>query len=220
MRALIFDMDGVIVDSEIHWKTSEGFFLKSLVSQWGPVDQGRITGISIYDTYDLLAREYGLAKSREEFMALYQEMAKDIYLQKASLIEGFRELLILARDKGMRTALASSSRRSWIEMVLGRFDLLPYFDAVVSIEDLPGAKGKPEPDIYLRTAEMLGVQPSECIVIEDSTNGVLSARRAGMFCIGFRNGFNEEQDLSEANVIVEGYRGIQEIADLGLQIAD
>jgi HAD superfamily hydrolase (TIGR01509 family) len=205
-------MDGVIVDSEAHWKDSEGFFLRSLLPQWTPEDQVRIIGISIYDTYNMLATEYGLKKTREDFMALYQEIAKEIYQEKASLIEGFRELLMLAREKGMRTALASSSRRSWIDILMTRFQLQPYFDAVVSIEDLPGAKGKPAPDIYLRTAEMLGVRPEECIVIEDSKNGVLSAKSAGMYCIGFRNGFNDEQDISSADVIVEGYAGI---ADLG-----
>lgn len=210
-------MDGVIVDSELHWKDSEGYFLRSLVPDWSPEDQVKIIGISIYDTYDMLAGEYGLTKTREEFMALYQEMAKEIYTEKAALIEGFRELLLLTREKGICTALASSSRISWVNMVLERFELRPYFDAVVSIEDLPGVNGKPAPDIYLRTAEMLGVEPRECIVIEDSKSGVLSAKRAGMYCIGFRNGFNEEQDISEADVIVEGYA---EIADLGLRIAE
>lgn len=212
-------MDGVIVDSEVHWKDSEGFFLKSLLPGWGPDDQSKIIGISIYDTYDMLAGQYGLNKTREEFMALYQEIAKEIYMEKASLIEGFQELLMLARDKGMSTALASSSRRTWIDMLMERFDLLPFFDATVSIEDLPGANGKPAPDIYLHTAEILGVQPGDCIVIEDSKSGVLSAKRAGMFCIGFRNGFNEDQDLSAADVTVEGYAGITEIADCGIKSA-
>ena len=93
-------------------------------------------------------------------------MAKDIYGEKVSLIDGFRELLVAVREKGVSVALASSSRRSWIDIVLDRFELRPYFDAVVSVEDLEPIRGKPAPDIYLRTAELLGVASSECVVIE------------------------------------------------------
>lgn len=209
-------MDGVIVDSEVHWKDVEGFFLQSLVPGWSPADQGRIIGLSIYDTHDMLVREYSFEKSLPEFMDLYQEMAEEIYGRKASLIEGFHDLLLLARGKGLPTALASSSRRSWIELLLRRYDLAPLFDVVVSAEDLEGAEGKPSPAIYLHTARLLGVPPSECAVIEDSRNGVISAKRAGMYCIGFRNGFNEEQDLSGADVIVSGYAELDSSVLLGL----
>lgn len=215
MHAVIFDMDGVIVDSEIHWKSLEGFFLKSLVPTWTDQDQGRIIGLSINDTYALLSGEYGLQKSREEFFALYQEIAREIYGQKAALIEGFHELLLLLKEKGVPLALASSSRKNWIDLLLDRYELRPYFDVVVSAEDLPGGQGKPSPAIYLHTAKLLGVPPEKCIVIEDSRNGVLSAKNAGMYCIGFRNGFNEEQDLSGADTIVNGYKELDSTVLLG-----
>ena len=215
MHAVIFDMDGVIVDSEIHWKSLEGFFLKSLVPTWTDQDQGRIIGLSINDTYALLSGEYGLQKSREEFFALYQEIAREIYGQKAALIEGFHELLLLLKEKGVPLALASSSRKNWIDLLLDRYELKRYFDVIVSAEDLPGGQGKPSPAIYLHTAKLLGVPPEKCIVIEDSRNGVLSAKNAGMYCIGFRNGFNEEQDLSGADTIVNGYKELDSTVLLG-----
>jgi beta-phosphoglucomutase-like phosphatase (HAD superfamily) len=73
----------------------------------------------------------------------------------------------------------------------------------VSAEEV-GGEGKPSPAIYLYTAQRLGVDPARCVVAEDSRNGVLAARAAGMYCIGLRNGFNDDQDLSEANIIVNG----------------
>jgi HAD superfamily hydrolase (TIGR01509 family) len=201
MDAFIFDMDGVIVDSELHWKSLEGFFLKSLVPTWGSADQGRIIGLSVHDLYRLLRDEYGLTDSKAQFLELYHAMAADIYGRKASLLGGFTELLAALNRGGIPIALASSSPRSWIDIVLGRFDLRGAFRAVVSAAELQG-RGKPAPDIYLLTARKLGVPPHGCIVVEDSENGVLSAKSAGMYCIGLRNGFNDDQDLSKADLLI------------------
>jgi HAD superfamily hydrolase (TIGR01509 family) len=204
MHALIFDMDGVIVDSERHWKEVEGFFLQKLIPTWGGADQDRIIGLSVHDLYKQLVSEYQLAHTKEEFLEVYHDMASIIYGHKASLIDGFSELLAALNRDNVPVALASSSPRPWIEMVLERFKLRAAFDVVVSADELQG-EGKPLPDIYLHTARKLGVEPAMCIVIEDSKNGVLSARNAGMYCIGFRNGFNDEQDLSAANMITHGF---------------
>src|SRR3954468_21057031 len=93
MDALIFDMDGVMVDSELHWKTVEGFFLESLVPTWGSAGQGRIIGLSMHDMYALLADEYDLKESKDAFLDRYHGMAADIYGRKVELISGFPELL-------------------------------------------------------------------------------------------------------------------------------
>src|SRR5919199_6597257 len=134
MDAFIFDMDGVIVDSELHWKSLEGFFLQSLVPTWGSADQGRIIGLSVHDLYRLLRDEYGLTDSKAQFLELYHAMAADIYGRKASLLGGFTELLAALNRGGIPIALASSSPRSWIDIVLGRFDLRGAFRAVVSAD--------------------------------------------------------------------------------------
>ena len=207
-QAVIFDMDGVIVDSELHWKSLEGYFLQALIPGWTMQDQGKIIGLSLDNLYTMLADEYGLKKPRESFLAQYHAMAAQIYREKAALLPGFRETLDRLISLKMPLALASSSPRSWIELVLDKFDLRSAFRVVVSAEEV-GGQGKPAPDIYLHTARKLNVQPADCVVIEDSKNGALSARNAGMFCIGLRNGFNEEQDLSAAHVVVDGYAGLQ-----------
>jgi HAD superfamily hydrolase (TIGR01509 family) len=208
MGTVIFDMDGVIVDSEIHWKTLEGYFLQSLIPTWSSTDQDKIIGLGVHDLYTLLIGQYGLQKTREQFLELYQKMANEIYGQKVSLIVGFSELLSTLNKNNILVALASSSPRSWINIMLRRFGLQASFKVVVSADELEG-EGKPSPAIYLLTAQRLGVSPTSCIAIEDSKNGVLSAKNAGMFCIGFRNGFNEEQDLSEADMIIHGFAELQ-----------
>ncbi len=204
MNAVIFDMDGVIVDSEIQWKTLEGYFLQSLIPTWSSSDQDKIIGLGVHDLYTLLIGQYGLQKTKAQFLELYQEMANEIYGQKVSLIVGFSDLLTTLNKNNIPVALASSSPKSWINIMLRRFGLQSSFKVVVSADELEG-EGKPSPAIYLLTAQRLGVSPTSCIAIEDSKNGVLSAKNAGMFCIGFRNGFNEEQDLSKADMIIHGF---------------
>lgn len=204
MDAVIFDMDGVIVDSEIHWKTSEGYFLQSLIPNWSMNDQDRIIGLGVHDLYTLLASTYHLQKTEEQFLAIYQEMANEIYGHKVALMDGFAELLNSLNDNNIPVALASSSPLSWIHIMLDRFSLRESFRVVVSADELAG-EGKPSPAIYLLTAKRLGVRPDRCIAIEDSKNGVLSAKNAEMFCVGFRNGFNNEQDLSRADVIIRRF---------------
>jgi len=207
IEAFIFDMDGVIVDSELHWKSLEGYFLQSLVPDWKQADQGRIIGLSLDSLCTLLSTEYGLTRPKEEFLEEYHAIAEGIYTTRASLLPGFRDLLSLLHELRIPVALASSSPRKWINLVLDKFDLHEAFKVVVSSEQ-SGGVGKPAPDIYLFTARKLQVEPEGCVVIEDSKNGALSARSAGMYCIGFRNGFNEEQDLSAANMIIDGFAGL------------
>jgi HAD superfamily hydrolase (TIGR01509 family) len=208
MGAVIFDMDGVIIDSEIHWKTLEGYFLQSLIPTWSSTDQDKIIGLGVHDLYTLLISQYGLQKTKQQFLELYQEMANKIYGQKVSLIAGFSDLLTTLNKNNIPVALASSSPRSWINIMLRRFGLQSSFRVVVSADELEG-EGKPSPAIYLLTAQRLGVSPTSCIAIEDSKNGVLSAKNAGMFCIGFRNGFNQEQDLSKADMVIHGFAELE-----------
>lgn len=197
-------MDGVIVDSEFHWQTLEGFFLASLIPSWNSIDQSKLLGLSIDHIYIMLVNEYGLQESKELFMDKYHLIAHEIYMQKTSLLPGIRELFTKLHQHKIPLALASSSPRTWIDLVLQRFALSEMFQAVISSDNLNG-EGKPSPAIYLLTARQLNVPPTQCIAIEDSKNGVISAKSAGMFCIGLRNGFNDEQDLSTADMIVHGF---------------
>src|SRR5271157_5561821 len=118
MEAVIFDMDGVIVDSEIHWKTTEGYFLQSLIPTWSVNDQDRIIGLGVHDVYTLLVSTYHLQQTKEQFLEIYQEMANEIYGQKVSLMKGFAELLSALNNHYTPVALASSSPASWINIML------------------------------------------------------------------------------------------------------
>ncbi|PKP58030.1 MAG: haloacid dehalogenase [Candidatus Altiarchaeales archaeon HGW-Altiarchaeales-1] len=201
IKAVIFDMDGVIVDSERYFPVLEKNWFLSLVGKWTEEGQANITGRSASDIYKVLKEQYGLKIAQNLFLKQYDEIAKDVYENKCELTQNFLNVADNLREKNLKIALVSSSPYSWIEMMLKRFKIRNKFDVILSADELNG-KGKPSPAIYLHSAKILNLNPENCIVIEDSKNGVVSAKSANMFCIGFRNGINENQDLSMADKVI------------------
>lgn len=204
MEAIIFDMDGVIIDSEpIHYICSNKY-----LSPYN-IELNR----EIYDTYiggsckvmwNDVREKHGLEDSVDTIISKEFELYSE-YLRngKGTLqpIEGVRELLAELQEAGERIALASSSALDNINAVLDVFDLQEYFELKVTGMDF--AETKPHPEIFEQTAKRLGVDPSKCIVIEDSSNGVASAKGAGMICIGYQNPNCGYQDLSKADLVVD-----------------
>lgn len=204
MKSVIFDMDGVMIDSEKHWKKAELSFFGELLPSWTKEDQQKIIGINVHETYRILANEYGLEITHKEFMRRVNGIALEIYRNKCGLIDGFLDLIKKLKTKNLKIALASSSLHEWIDITLERFELKPFFDVVVSAEDI-NVPGKPKPDIYLYTAKQINTDPKECVVIEDSHHGVQAAKSADMYCVGLRNGFNEKQDISISDIEINGF---------------
>lgn len=205
MEALIFDMDGVIIDSELYWNADQFILLKQYIPNWTKDHQQNLIGLSIFEAYKLLVDKHGLSQTEEEFMAEVNEIAHLVYREQCNLLVGFLEVIKKLKSKKIPIGLASSSKTDWIKIVIDRFKLKPYFDQIVSAEHIDGPS-KPAPDIYLYTAKELGVDPADCTVIEDSKYGVLAGKAAGMTVLGFRNGFNEAQDLSKADHIIHGFK--------------
>jgi len=204
MDAVFFDMDGVLVDSEEQWRKTEVPIFRKMIPSWTERDQKRLVGMGDKNIYKLLVSEYGLTLSPREYLSICEKAADDIYLKRVSRTEGFPELIAELRGRGVHVGLVSSSSWRTIRMVLDRFDLGPLFASVVSADDV-GGEGKPSPAIYLHAAGLAGARPARCVAIEDSVNGVTAAKRAGMACIGYRNGANHDQDLSETDMEVSSF---------------
>jgi HAD superfamily hydrolase (TIGR01509 family) len=134
-------------------------------------------------------------------------MAEQVYKSQCSLMTEVKMVLDFLKQSDIRLAIASSSFHSWIKMVLERFTLVKYFPVIVSAEDV-GLRGKPAPDIYVYTVKKLNLQPKDCLVVEDSTNGVLSAKAAGTWVVGYRTPFNQSQDLREADISVKNLKDL------------
>ncbi|MDY6773694.1 MAG: HAD family phosphatase [Candidatus Nanohaloarchaea archaeon] len=205
MEAVIFDMDGVIVDSEQYWHRLERqVFEEALKDADFEEVLEKATGRNYLETYELLREEYGIDMEREEFMERYDEAAEVIYGERVELMDGFRSLVEELKAEEIKIGLVSSSPRRWIGMVFDRFDLEGLLDVVASTEDIEEEEGKPEPDIYLHAAEKLEVEPEQCVAVEDSENGVKAAENAGMYCIGYRN------ETGQADVTVGSPRELRE----------
>lgn len=207
MKVVLFDMDGVIVDSEDYWVEREREeLLPAVVEEDIPVSE--ITGMNYEEIYEYLSSNYTTRVEHEEFVSRFEEIAYGIYTDHADLMPGFRELLADLDERGVRTAIVSSSPPDWIETVTKRFEL-DGFDAIVSADHIDGP-GKPEPAIYEYAAAQLGVSPEECVVIEDSEHGVESAAAAGAYTIAYETPTNAEHDHSAGNEIVSSPEKLRE----------
>jgi HAD superfamily hydrolase (TIGR01509 family) len=204
INTIIFDMDGVIVDSEFHWRAVEEPFLRKLIPNSYEEYHKYIVGRSLSDIFQYLDSNFNVPMDKTDFMESYNEMAVTIYEEKANLLPGVLDFIKLLKKDNLTLALASSSPWLWINMAVNRFDLNQYFEKMVSADETE-CKGKPAPDIYLYALEQLKKKASECVAIEDSKNGVISAQEAGMKCIGLKNGFNDDQDLSRSDILVQGF---------------
>ncbi|MFB6292567.1 MAG: HAD family hydrolase [Candidatus Nanohaloarchaea archaeon] len=206
MKAVILDVDGVLVDSEYYWDRSRRAILRE-AGVPDSFDDLEVRGMNIDDQYDYLSERFELEVEREGFVGLYDRRAEKVYYQKAELLSCFEEIQELVREEELKFGLVSASPRRWIEMVLDRFGLEEKFDIVVTANDIDGPS-KPDPAIYLHAAEELGVEPENCVAVEDSENGLRSASEAGMKTVGFRH--SELQDLRDADEVVDSEEDVYE----------
>ena len=198
-QAAIFDFDGVIVDSETCWEKPEYALFTMTAPGWKPEDRARLIGLTPEKTHAMLTKDYGATLPLQEFLDLFDRLAKDIYAKETSLLPGVLELLTDLKKHDFPIAIATSSPSSWIEIALKRFGLTDVFTAVVSAPALK-LPSKPDPAVYRYAAEALKTDPAHCVAFEDSRNGVLSAKAAGIYCIGIQN--DPKQELSDADRIV------------------
>lgn len=200
MKAVIFDVDGVIVDSEKYWEKEKEKIIDKAFQDGSDLSPSDLTGIPVLDQYDKFSKNHKMKVTREEYFNLYDKRAESIYTEKVTLMDSLSKLLKELKKRDINVALCSSSYSKWINIILERFSLKDEFDEVITATNID-TKGKPEPDIYKKVAKKLNVDPEECIAIEDSENGVLSATRAGMYCIRYKTDPNKN-NLSIANETV------------------
>lgn len=207
MKAVIFDMDGVIIDSEpIHFEVDMQT-MREFGVNISKDELNKYVGTTNEYMLNDLINKYKIQKSIKEILEYKMELTiRRIKETKINAISGIHELLISLKHNNIKTAIGSSSPKELIITVIEKFQLGKYFNCIVSGDEVK--EGKPKPDIYLEVSKRIGVNPEECIVIEDSRNGVLAAKNAGMKCFGFRNVNSGNQDLSKADIIVDSIRNI------------
>ena len=176
--AVIFDMDGSLVDSMWLWKSIDIEYL----GRYGiplPEDlQSRIEGMSFSETAVYFKEHFDIPDSLEEIKASWNRMAWDKYMNEVPLKPGIPEFLNGCRENGIKLGIATSNSRELVENVAEVHNLRTYFTSIVTGCDV--ARGKPSPDIYLEVARQLEVVPARCLVFEDIVPGILAGKHAGM----------------------------------------
>jgi HAD superfamily hydrolase (TIGR01509 family) len=207
MKAVIFDMDGVLVDSEpLHYESDITLLERLGISApEGCLD--RFVGMTNPVMWAEIAREFAIEQDVDEILNAQLSLKLKL-LKKADLkpIDGIPELLAEIRKARLPVAVASSSSAIFIKEVLSRIGVSRYIDAYVSGENVK--RSKPEPDVFLKAAETIGVDPALCVAIEDSKNGAIAAKRAGMKCVGYRNPHPGNQDLSVCDLVVDDLKAL------------
>lgn len=205
IQTVIFDMDGVIVDTEpVHHFAYQQHF-KQLNIDVSPEMYASFTGNSTKNIYERLKSVYGLKEEILDLVEVKRNLFNDAFDQKEDLylLDGVEDLIQELFQNGMQLILASSSANVTIQRIFNRFDLDKYFTHKVSGEDFP--KSKPHPAIFQKAAELAQTPVEHCIVIEDSTNGIIAAKSAGIYCVGYDSFHSKLQDYSLADKVISHF---------------
>ncbi len=207
IKAVIFDMDGVIIDSEpIHTELT----LNVLKDVGVTPDESEIyefIGVRNEEMWATLIERHNINESIEQLMDRLKAYKMERFLSSnLEPMNGVVDLLRTVKRKGLKIALATSSPRYFAKYILKAVKVAVFFDELVTADEI--TNGKPDPEIYIKAAEALGVLPGECIAIEDAYFGILAAKSAGMKCIGLKNPNSGNQDTSMADYVVSSLRDI------------
>jgi putative hydrolase of the HAD superfamily len=185
IKAVIFDFDGTIIDTETIWFEVYKEVFKEKFDVELPLEEFvKVIGTTDEVLYQYIENQVGMKINPREI----NELANQRFLHKKGILEvreGVKEKLDEAKELGLKIGLASSSSREWVEGFLRQFDLWSYFSVIKTKEDV--TKVKPDPALYIKALEELEVEPQEALAIEDSANGAMAAVEAGMKCIVIPN---------------------------------
>lgn len=199
-------MDGVIVDTEpVHHYAYNQYFLK-LGIEVTPEMYASFTGNSTKNIFERLKDQFGLQDEVVDLVETKRNLFNDAFDNKEDLylLEGVEDLIKDLYANGMQLVLASSSAKVTINRIFNRFGLHQYFTHIVSGEDFP--KSKPHPAIFQHAAFLSQTPLENCIVIEDSTNGIKAAKAAGIYCIGYDSFHSKMQDYSLADKVISDFK--------------
>ncbi|MFP9100629.1 HAD family hydrolase [Flavobacterium sp. RHBU_24] len=205
IKAVIFDMDGVVVDTEPLSHRANKKFYESLGIDVTDDVYATFIGNSDKNIIQKIKNIYGVKAGEDELV----DQCLDYYCREfdadetLQLMPGLKDLVIDLYDNGVTLVLASSSSKVKIERVFNRFGLNQYFKSKISGQDFEFSK--PHPAIFLEAVVQTGFTADECIVIEDSTNGVKAAKAAGIFCIGYKSDEHSLQDTSQADMVIKDF---------------
>lgn len=210
LRAVIFDMDGLMIDTEhLHHES-----FKTVLEQYGitPVPNAmgviHISGISAEANWEHFKKQYGFSADTQELTKAKNDAHLKLLENKVEAMPGLLDLLKNLKANGYKVGIASSSIREHINLIVSRLGIADFFDAITSGEEVDN--GKPAPDIFLKAAAKLGMNPAECVVLEDAMNGMRAGKAAGMYVIVVPNEFTQDEDFSAADLRVSSLKEVND----------
>ena len=213
IKAVIFDMDGVLVDSEAYHVRIERQLFDRFELAISPEEHGKYMGTATDVMWATIIRNKGLKLSLDEIVEATYAESRDYFSQLNEIppFPGLLSVLTKLQEKQVPLAVASSSSAAVVEIIMEKSGLKSYFKHLVSSE-LVG-KSKPAPDVFLHAALLLQTEPKACLVIEDSTNGIKAAKAANMSCIAYQSESSNGQDQSRADLQIDDYRRLAAMVD-------
>ncbi|MFH1234544.1 MAG: HAD family phosphatase [Candidatus Diapherotrites archaeon] len=210
LKAVLFDFDGVLADTaQLHLESEQAVFATVGLK----ISKGELAaffGMKVSEFIKAVLKKYRVKADWEKLMAQkYKILEKLIEKKGIRPLPGAKALALKAKKSGLKIAVASGSRKKFIFPILKKMGLDKTFDLVLCADDVK--KGKPNPEIFLKCAKRLRVQPKDCLVLEDAENGIIAAKRAGMKAIALKSAYSGKQDFSKADKVVNSLKDV----DLG-----
>ncbi len=209
IEAVIFDLDGSLVDSMWMWYDIDVEYLKRFGIECPADLQASIEGMSFSETSVYFKERFSLPDSIEQIKKDWNDMAWDKYLHEVPFKEGAYDFLCHCKEQGIKLGIATSNSRELVENIASVHGLDNFFACIMTGCDV--AKGKPAPDIYLAVAEKLGVLPEKCLVFEDIVPGIMAGKSAGMKVCAVDDAYSayqEEEKRKLADYYIKDFRGI------------
>ena len=207
-KAFIFDLDGTIIDTEEIWEVASKSLLdrrgiKLTQSQKEEIEK-KVRGLALHKSCKVIKEVAGLDEPIEELIQETLQTANKLYIQGIKFIKGFLPFHNKLTTKNLRIGIATNADDQTVKITNDKMGLKNLFGEHIYNITCVNNICKPAPDLYIFAAQKLNVKPSECVVIEDSENGIRAAKSAGMFCIGI-NTSNNRKNVEQADMIIDGY---------------
>jgi len=207
IKAVIFDLDGVLADTE-HMSSQADDTVLARHGIWLTEEEKiRAYGRRMEEIFGDVIRDRGLRIDVSKLVGEKDSTFEELIKGSLKPMQGAGKILAALKKTGLKIGLATSSGSKKMENTLNELSISGYFDVMSSGDHVQ--KGKPHPEVYIKTAKKLGVEPAECIVVEDSEFGIMSAKAAGMMCIAIKSPNTRGQDFSGADYLADSLAGVE-----------
>ncbi len=212
IEAVIFDLDGTLVDSMWVWEKIDVDYLAKMGFELPKDFHEDIEGMSFSETAKYVKKRFNIKEDVETIMNIWHNMVVEYYENAIQLKDGALEFIEYLYDKGIKMGIGSSNSRELINVIVGKYGLNKYIEHITTSCEVN--KGKPSPDVYLKSAQKLGVKNDKCLVFEDIPNGIRAAKNAGMTCCAIYDDFSKDATKLKKEIsdyYIEDYNQLMKI---------